>query len=434
MHLLALADDVAEAELPFELLLEQQVLADAVAPLDRPLQHRQQRVGLDRLLDEAVRARLHRLDRLRHAAVAGDDDDLGVGVDLLELAQQLEAVDVRQHHVGDDDVGLPGLEDLLAAGADHRRPDFVPLVLEQDLQPLDHRGLVVDGEHAISSSSSVVIDSLVDYSGIDIRSKGLAKSLQIAPDVSNMLTFVRSHYKSWRAACQAEPPYNSRFYRPMDRPRHPRRPVAPTSSGATATGWRRSSPSCATGPPAARQGGGAKYLQRHREQGKLPVRERIDRLLDPGSPFLELSPLAAWDLYDNEAPGAGHRHRHRPGLRPRGADRRQRRDGQGRHLLPDHGQEARARAAGRAAEPPALRLPRGLGRRVPAAAGRGVSRPRALRPHLLQPGADVGRAHPADCRRDGLVHGRRRLRPGDVGRNDHRQAAPARSFSAARRS
>ena len=55
----------------------------------------------------------------------------------------------------------------------------------------------------------------------------------------------------------------------------------------------------------AREGGGAKYLQRHREQGKLPVRERIDRLLDPGSPFLELSPLAAWDLYDNEAPGAG---------------------------------------------------------------------------------------------------------------------------------
>ena len=55
----------------------------------------------------------------------------------------------------------------------------------------------------------------------------------------------------------------------------------------------------------ARQGGDARYLQRHREQGKLPVRERIDKLLDPGSPFLELSPLAAWDLYDNEAPGAG---------------------------------------------------------------------------------------------------------------------------------
>jgi acetyl-CoA carboxylase carboxyltransferase component len=54
-----------------------------------------------------------------------------------------------------------------------------------------------------------------------------------------------------------------------------------------------------------RQGGGERYVQRHREQGKLPVRERIDKLLDPGSPLLELSPLAAWDLYDNDAPSAG---------------------------------------------------------------------------------------------------------------------------------
>jgi acetyl-CoA carboxylase carboxyltransferase component len=56
---------------------------------------------------------------------------------------------------------------------------------------------------------------------------------------------------------------------------------------------------------AVRQGGGPRYLERHREQGKMPVRERIDRLLDDGSPFLELSGLAAWDLYDNEAPAAG---------------------------------------------------------------------------------------------------------------------------------
>ena len=55
----------------------------------------------------------------------------------------------------------------------------------------------------------------------------------------------------------------------------------------------------------AREGGGAKYLQRHRDQGKLPVRDRIDRLLDPGSPFLELAPLAAFGLYDDEAPAAG---------------------------------------------------------------------------------------------------------------------------------
>ena len=54
-----------------------------------------------------------------------------------------------------------------------------------------------------------------------------------------------------------------------------------------------------------RQGGGDKYVLRHREQGKLPVRERIEKLLDSGSPFLELSALAAWDIYDNDAPSAG---------------------------------------------------------------------------------------------------------------------------------
>ncbi|HUL72474.1 MAG TPA: carboxyl transferase domain-containing protein [Vicinamibacterales bacterium] len=56
---------------------------------------------------------------------------------------------------------------------------------------------------------------------------------------------------------------------------------------------------------AAREGGGAKYLERHRAQGKLPVRERIDQLIDASTPFLELSPLAAWDMYDNDAPAAG---------------------------------------------------------------------------------------------------------------------------------
>jgi 3-methylcrotonyl-CoA carboxylase beta subunit len=56
---------------------------------------------------------------------------------------------------------------------------------------------------------------------------------------------------------------------------------------------------------AARAGGGEKAQERHRAQGKLFVRERIDRLLDPGSPFLELSPLAAMGMYDGGAPGAG---------------------------------------------------------------------------------------------------------------------------------
>src|SRR5688500_118247 len=53
------------------------------------------------------------------------------------------------------------------------------------------------------------------------------------------------------------------------------------------------------------RGGGDKAVERHRSRGKLTARERIDRLLDPGTAFLELNALAAWDLYDRAAPSAG---------------------------------------------------------------------------------------------------------------------------------
>ena len=46
-------------------------------------------------------------------------------------------------------------------------------------------------------------------------------------------------------------------------------------------------------------------MRRHREQGKLLVRDRIEKLLDPGSPFLEIGALAGFGLYDGQAPGAG---------------------------------------------------------------------------------------------------------------------------------
>src|SRR3954464_10005661 len=52
-------------------------------------------------------------------------------------------------------------------------------------------------------------------------------------------------------------------------------------------------------------GGGEKAMERHRSRGKLPARERVDRLADPGTAFLELGALAAWDLYDGQAPSAG---------------------------------------------------------------------------------------------------------------------------------
>lgn len=53
------------------------------------------------------------------------------------------------------------------------------------------------------------------------------------------------------------------------------------------------------------QGGGELARKKHTDRGKLLPRDRILHLLDPGSPFLELSPLAGYDLYNNDAPSAG---------------------------------------------------------------------------------------------------------------------------------
>lgn len=55
----------------------------------------------------------------------------------------------------------------------------------------------------------------------------------------------------------------------------------------------------------AKEGGGERAVALHRQRNKLLARERIDALLDPGAPFLELSSLAAYDMYDNAAPASG---------------------------------------------------------------------------------------------------------------------------------
>ncbi len=56
---------------------------------------------------------------------------------------------------------------------------------------------------------------------------------------------------------------------------------------------------------AAALGGPEKSRERHVARGKLLARERVDRLLDTGSPFLELAPLAGYDMYEGDAPSAG---------------------------------------------------------------------------------------------------------------------------------
>ncbi|RYZ64190.1 MAG: methylcrotonoyl-CoA carboxylase, partial [Proteobacteria bacterium] len=54
-----------------------------------------------------------------------------------------------------------------------------------------------------------------------------------------------------------------------------------------------------------KEGGGKEAVARHKSRGKLTARERIETLIDPGSSFLEISTLAAWDMYEGSAPGAG---------------------------------------------------------------------------------------------------------------------------------
>ncbi|MCB1362243.1 MAG: methylcrotonoyl-CoA carboxylase, partial [Rhodobacteraceae bacterium] len=55
----------------------------------------------------------------------------------------------------------------------------------------------------------------------------------------------------------------------------------------------------------AAAGGGEKSVARHVARGKMPPRERVANLLDPGSAFLEIGATAAHDMYDGAAPGAG---------------------------------------------------------------------------------------------------------------------------------
>ncbi len=161
------------------------------------------------------------------------------------------------------------------------------------------------------------------------------------------------------------------------------------------------------------QAGGAAARAKHEARGKLFVRDRIARLIDPDTAFLELSPLAAHEVYDDAVPAAGVV------------------TGIGRVM----GQEVvivandatvkggtyypltvkkhlRAQEIAQQNNLPCIYLVE-LGRRLSAAPGRGISRPRPFRPHFLQSGPDVGYRHPADRRGDGLVHGRRRVCAGD---------------------
>ena len=197
----------------------------------------------------------------------------------------------------------------------------------------------------------------------------------------------------------------------------------PAPAPDNAEAWARLAAELKARRAAAALGGPERARERHVARGKLLPRERVAGLLDPGSPFLELSPLAANGMYGEAIHGAG---------LITGIGRVSGRlvmivcndaTVKGGTYYPMtvkkhlRAQEIALR------EPAAVHLSGRFRRRQPAAPDRGLSRPRAFRPHLLQPGEDVGGRHPADRLRDGLLHGGRRLCAGHVGRDGDRERA-----------
>ena len=144
---------------------------------------------------------------------------------------------------------------------------------------------------------------------------------------------------------------------------------------------------------AVRLGGPAASRERHVARGKLLPRDRVDALLDPGSPFLELSPLAADGMYGDEAPGAGV---------ITGVGRVSGREcvvvandatvKGGTYYPMTVKKHLRAQEVALQNRLPCVYLVDSGGAFLPRA-GRGLPRPRALRPHLLQPGADERAGH-----------------------------------------
>ena len=196
-----------------------------------------------------------------------------------------------------------------------------------------------------------------------------------------------------------------------------------TSSARTATRWRRSSPSCARAPRRRRGRAAARSTSSGTaQQGKLPVRERIERLLDPGSPFLELSPLAAFGMYDDDAPA---RRASSPASAASPAARwsivaNDATVKGGTYYPMTVKKHVRAQQIALENRLPCVYLVDSGGAFLPLQAEVFPDREHFGRIFFNQARMSAER-HPADRRRDGLVHRGRRLRAGDVRRDRHRQ-------------
>ena len=169
-----------------------------------------------------------------------------------------------------------------------------------------------------------------------------------------------------------------------------------------------------------RQGGPAHARERHIERGKMLARDRVKKLLDPGSPFLELSPLAAFNMYDGESPsasiitGIGRIHGREAVIVANDATVKG-----GTYFPMTVKKHLRAQQIAIENMLPCVYLVDSGGAFLPMQSEIFPDE-RPLRPHLLQPGADVRERNRAGRGRDGQLHGGRRVRPRDVRREHHR--------------
>ena len=181
-------------------------------------------------------------------------------------------------------------------------------------------------------------------------------------------------------------------------------------------------------------GGGEQARAKHVARGKLLVRDRIRELLDPGSPFLELSQLAASGLYGDEVRQRRHRDRHRARRRARSASivANDATVKGGTYYPLTVKKHLRAQEIAAANHLPCIYLVDSGGAFLPLQDEVFPDRDHFGRIFYNQANLSAA-GHPPDRRGDGLLHGGRRLRAGHGRREHHRARARAPSFSAARR-
>src|SRR5688572_1876439 len=148
LHLLALPHHVPEAVPSANLFLESQVLGPLAGELHGLVEDVDESGLVHGLFEKIERSRLTGLHGARHAALGTDHDDLRRLVGLFQPPEERYPIRVRQLEVGQHHVGAPLAENLLAAGANQRRPHLIAFGLDDDAKPLRHRWFVVDHEYA----------------------------------------------------------------------------------------------------------------------------------------------------------------------------------------------------------------------------------------------------------------------------------------------